>query len=116
MQIDLFLQKLNNSPEQVQFSDTMATVEANYDFSPCSFYNGDLHNAANQNSGSCKLFAFAQLHALTTEQTLACFGHFYRDDVLPHPEGQDHQNIRNFIRYGWDGITFSENPLKPRHN
>ena len=56
-----------------------------------------------ENSGSCKIFAFAQLHHLDEASTLACFGAYYRDDVLKHPQGSDHQNIRQFINTGWQG-------------
>ena len=68
-------------------------------------------NETGQNSGSCKLFAFAQMQGLSEQQTLACFGDFYWQDVLPDPEGRDHQNIRNFIKTGWAGIEFSKMPL-----
>ena len=33
-------------------------------------------------------------------------GDYYRVDVLQHPDATDHQNIRQFIQYGWAGITF----------
>jgi hypothetical protein len=89
----------------------MATIEAAYEFTATSFRNGELYNAAGQNSGSCKLFAFAQLQQLSEAQTLACFGNYYRQDVLANPDGVDHQNIRNFIRSGWAGIKFDAQPL-----
>jgi len=111
MQIDLFLAKLKNTPADIMFADTMATVEANYEFTPTQFDNGNTHNAAEQNQGSCKLFAFAQLQQLSEADTLACFGQFYRDDVLPNPTGSDHQNIRNFMVHGWTGINFSGTAL-----
>ena len=40
------------------------------------------------------------------ETTLKCFGRFYQD-VLNTPEGNDHGNIRNFMKSGWAGIKFS---------
>lgn len=89
----------------------MAVIEANYDFTPTTFKNGKTVNEAGQNSGSCKLFAFAQLQNLSVDQTLACFGQYYRNDVLKNPEGTDHQNIRNFISYGWEGISFEGTAL-----
>lgn len=116
MTINDFLQKLNDSPETIEFSDTMAVVEANYDFSETAFQNGDLHNDAGENSGSCKLFAFAQLQNLSVAQTLACFGGYYRDDVLVHPEGSEHQNIRHFMQYGWSGMEFSGTALKEKNS
>jgi len=111
MQIDTFLDRLNNAPEHITFSDTIATVDTNYDFTPTAFHNGDLLNAAGQNSGSCKLLSFAKLHNLSVEQTLQCFGDYYRIDVLQHPDATDHQNIRNFIRNGWSGVKFESEAL-----
>lgn len=114
MNLDTFLQQLKNAPDSIVFSDTMAVIEANYEFTPAVFKNGELMNEQGQNSGSCKLFAFAQLQGFSPQQTLACFGTYYRDDVLQHPDGTDHQNIRNFMRTGWAGIKFSDTPLKPK--
>ena len=113
MTLNTFLQTLNTRPETIAFSDTMAVIDATYHFSPTSFKNGALLNNADQNNGSCKLFAFAKLQDLTEQQTLACFGHYYRDDVLQNPAGDDHQNIRNFMQTGWAGIAFDTTPLNP---
>lgn len=43
---------------------------------------------------------------MSKDETLALFGDFYRVDVLGNPNGEDHQNIRNFMQFGWDGIEF----------
>lgn len=115
MQITQFITQLSSNPESIHFQDTIALIEAHYDFTPTAFQNGELHNAAGQNSGSCKLFSFAQLHQLTTAQTLVCFGDYYRVDVLQHPEATDHQNIRNFMKFGWDGIRFEGKALTAKH-
>lgn len=114
MDLNTFLQTLRNTPDSIAFSDTMAVIETLYEFTPTAFKNGELMNEQGQNSGSCKLFAFAQLQGLSPQQTLACFGAYYRDDVLKHPEATDHQNIRNFIKYGWAGIKFNGSALKPK--
>lgn len=106
MKLDEFLLKLEQHPEQIEFSETMAVIEANYQFNPTRFSNGDLENEAGQNNGSCKIFAFGMMHYLSEEQTLACFGDYYRKDVLGNPEADDHQNIRNFINTGWEGIRY----------
>ena len=63
-------------------------------------------NEAGENNGSCKLFAFASAHKFSEQQTLNCFAQYYRDDVLNDPKGDSHQNIRNFMKFGWDGIKF----------
>jgi hypothetical protein len=106
MSISTFLEKLKQTPEAITFPETIAVIEANYDFTPTAFENGPQHNAAGENSGSCKLFAFAEIQNLTQAETLSCFGAYYYEDVLKNPNGTDHQNIRNFIKTGWDGIAF----------
>jgi hypothetical protein len=114
MTLESFLQKLNDSPENIEFKDAMSIIDSLYIFTQTSFKNGDLVNEAGQNSGSCKIFSFARLHNLSSEQTLGCFGSYYRDDVLKHPENRDHQNIRNFMKTGWSGIEFDSEPLKAK--
>ena len=106
MSIDTLLQQLQTDPQAIAFSDTMAVIDAAYNFSETAFNNGDTHNDAGQNNGSCKLFAFAHLHNLSQSSTLALFGDYYRQDVLLHPKATDHGNIRNFIQNGWPGIKF----------
>jgi hypothetical protein len=114
MKLDTLLKQLNDAPESVAFNDTIAVIDALYDFTPTPFKNGTLLNEAGKNNGSCKLFSFARLQGLSQQQTLNCFGAYYRDDVLKHPEGTDHQNIRNFIETGWAGIEFSGTALMPK--
>ncbi|MCW8996426.1 MAG: HopJ type III effector protein [Psychromonas sp.] len=107
MLVSTFLDKLSAMPQSVEFTETMAVIDANYQFTATQFVNGEQVNAAGENSGSCKLFSFAQLHHLDKAKTLACFGSYYRDDVLKHPQASDHQNIRQFMINGWPGIKFS---------
>ena len=114
MELSAFLRRLDESPATVAFNDTIAVIDALYDFTPTAFRNGELKNAAGQNNGSCKVFTFAGLHRLSVEQTLHCFGDYYRKDVLGNPGGTDHQNIRNFMKTGWAGIAFEGNALSPR--
>lgn len=111
MNIDEFILKLSQHPERIEFSDTLDIIDEFYDFIPAEFTNNGIVNEENENNGSCKIFAFGLIHGLSKQQTLACFGRYYRDDVLAHPEGDDHQNIRNFIKAGWDGIHFSSAAL-----
>lgn len=112
MNLESFLEKLKQTPESITFAETIAVIEANYDFTPTAFENGLQHNAAGENSGSCKLFSFAELKNLSEAATLACFGAYYYDDVLKNSNGTDHQNIRNFIKTGWDGIAFYGSALE----
>lgn len=114
MPLTAFLQKLQQTPDSIEFADTIAAIESAYVYTPAAFRNGELHNAAGQNAGSCKIFAFAKLQGLTPAQTLACFGRYYREDVLQYPDASDHQNIRNFMRTGWAGIAFESEALQLR--
>jgi hypothetical protein len=115
MSLSEFLAQLASNPFSITFAQTQSVIEAHYTFSPTEFRNGDTVNAQGQNNGSCKLFAFAQLQGLSVEATLACFGDYYRKDVLEHPEATDHANIRNFMRYGWEGIEFKAPALQALH-
>ncbi|MEJ2116053.1 MAG: HopJ type III effector protein [Gammaproteobacteria bacterium] len=111
MQLKIFLDNLQTSPESIEFQDTMAVIESIYKYSPTKFKNGNLVNQAWENEGSCKIFAFAKLNELSEENTLACFGSFYRIDVLQNPNGENHQNIRNFMSSGWAGVEFDNQAL-----
>ncbi|AOW08519.1 HopJ type III effector protein [Flavobacterium gilvum] len=111
MTMNTFLEKLKQNPTTITFAETIATIEENYNFTPTAFKNGEQKNEAGQNSGSCKLFAFAQLQNLSQEETLACFGAIYFDEVLGDPDGTNHQNIRNFMKTGWNGIQFEGEAL-----
>jgi hypothetical protein len=112
------LETLRDHPEGVQFDDIMQVINENYLYTPTRFTNGNgesmVINKAGNNEGSCKIFAFALLQHLSKQQTLHCFGDFYRKDVLEHPGGTDHANIRHFMQSGWAGIKFDTPALQVR--
>ena len=112
MRTEEFINKLKTTPKNLEFSETIAVIEANYDFTPTAFKNGELQNNDGENSGSCKLFAFAKLQGFTKDETLACFGKFYFENVLNDPNGTGHQNIRNFMKTGFSGLVFDGIALK----
>ena len=111
MTLKIFKQKLAKEPRKIVFSETMDVIDAYYAFTPTKFTNGSLKNKAGENSGSCKLFFFAIDQKLSKEETLACFGQFYFEDVLKNLEGNGHQNIRNFMKTGFEGLVFKGTPL-----
>ncbi|WP_395058936.1 HopJ type III effector protein [Flavobacterium sp.] len=111
MGIKDFIEKLNNSAENITFEETITVIEQNYIFTPTAFQNGSQYNNIGENSGSCKLFAFGLLQKLSEIQMLTCFGSYYFEEVLGNPEGTNHQNIRNFIKTGWNEIRFEGVPL-----
>ena len=90
---------------QAKFADVIAFIEARYTHTPTAFQNGQQHNAATENQGSAKVFSFAQIEDLNQADTLALFAEHYAA-VLATPDGTDHQNIRQFMQHGWDGVKF----------
>lgn len=114
MRIEDFISKIRSNPESISFTDTIEVIDSNYNFTPVRFTNGTAVNEAGTNSGSCKLFSFANLQQLSKEETLACFGDYYRVDVLQHPEATNHANIRNFMITGWEGISFDADALQQK--
>ena len=109
MTVSELLHKLKQA-ESLSFSVVIATIDANYSFIPTAFKNGETFNEANTNNGSCKVFSFAKKHQLSIQETLNLFGEHYQK-VIDTPNDTDHQNIRNFIQFGWDGIVFEKEAL-----
>jgi hypothetical protein len=95
----------NLKASTVKFVDVIATIDALYEYTPTAFKNGAAFNDLSQNQGSAKVFSFAQLNNLPKQDTLLLFVEHYQA-VLANPEGNDHQNIRQFIENGWEGIQF----------
>ena len=114
MELELFLNRLETQPKTVEFPDVIELINGLYTYIPTAFRNNELHSEAGQNTGSCKIFAFARLHELTQEQTLSLFGAYYRADVLKTPTGDSHPNIRQFMKTGWDEIEFFGVPLRAK--
>lgn len=112
MNLSQFLSQLNNLSGQVEFSDSIALIDSRYQFTPTAFRNGNLENSAQQNHGSCKILSFGQIQQLDEQQTLRCFGDTYQG-VVDSPEGDDHQNIRQFMLQGWNGVVFEGHALTP---
>jgi len=100
---------------EADFEDVIAYVNDHYDYTPTRFTNGlgtdPVVNEAGTNEGACRLFALAKIKGLSAADTVQLFGRFYREDVLKHPQGTDHANIRRFMTDGWAGIAFDGSAL-----
>lgn len=95
---------------EAKFADVIAHIDAHYTHTPTAFKNGQQNNAATENQGSAKVFSFAKLNDLDPTQTLTLFAEHYAS-VLATPEATDHQNIRQFMQNGWNGIQFEGTAL-----
>ncbi|WP_017260279.1 HopJ type III effector protein [Pedobacter arcticus] len=98
---------------KLPFTAVIETIDSLYNHTPTAFKNGDTYNEANQNQGSAKVFSFATLNCLSKEETLLLFAEHYQS-VLNSPEANDHQNIRQFMQNGWDGIQFEGEALSAK--
>lgn len=108
---DTFLSRLGTP--QHRFADTLAFIDAHYDYRPSGFANGSVHNVSTENQGSCKVLAMAQDLALNDEQALHCFAEHY-ESVLADPDGSAHANIRALMQTGLAGVRFETFPLTRR--
>ena len=97
----------------ISFSEVIAHIEKDYQHQPTAFKNGNVYNESTQNQGSAKVFAFAKINNLELDDTLNLFAEHYQA-VLATPNGTDHQNIRQFMIHGWEGIVFEGDALIER--
>lgn len=115
MNLEELLDVINTQPNDIQFDDVINTIKNEYTYTPAKFTNGVgvdmVINESATNEGSCKILAFSTLNNLSKEQALACFGKYYREDVLQHPKGDDHANIRTLMKYSLDDIFFYDTVL-----
>ncbi len=99
--------------EKLPFKEVIAYIDENFEYTASSFKNGVLTNSENENQGSAKIFYFAKLNNLSVEDTLKLFAEHYQA-VLEDKDGLSHQNIRNFMENGWEGIVFENSVLKKK--
>ena len=111
--ITIFLNRLRTTPEDIQFADVIALIDAHYDYTPTAFVNGTATNQTSENQGSAKVFSFARLHELNETDTLLCFAEYFRA-VDTNPTGDDHQNIRQFMASGWQGLQLPNTCLSAK--
>ncbi|KAL7476766.1 hypothetical protein ACHAW6_002603 [Cyclotella cf. meneghiniana] len=102
----VFNANLEMSGDSLMFEEFIALCDEQYEYGLIEFKNGDVINKPGENDGSAKVLSYAALAGFDKVMTLKLWGQYYRD-VLATPDGNDHQNIRNFLKYGWDGVDFS---------
>lgn len=102
---EVFNANVEMSGDDLKFEEVMELIDANYEDGLIEFKNGDIVNAPGENVGSAKLLSYAALSGMDKETTLKLWGQYYRE-VLDDPDGDSHQNIRNFMKYGWEGVPF----------
>mmetsp|Transcript_2712 Transcript_2712/g.2989 ORF Transcript_2712/g.2989 Transcript_2712/m.2989 type:complete len:218 (+) Transcript_2712:2-655(+) len=102
---ELFNANLEMGGDDITFEEVTELLDEHYESALCEFQNGGLTNKPGENQGSANVLSYAALSNLDDESTLKLWGQYYRD-VKNTPSGTDHQNIRNFIKSGWNGVKF----------
>jgi hypothetical protein len=87
----------------------VAAIRTLYSFSQTAFRMGDHYNDRGKNEASLLIFSFAKKHRLSKDQVLALFAEA-AEEVAASPEGEDHPNIRFFLKCGLDGFWVQHNP------
>ena len=59
MDLQEYIFKLKNLPENVSFEDTVFIIDIYYIFKPTEFKNAEILNNIDENNGSCKIFVLA---------------------------------------------------------
>ncbi len=108
MLLDDFLSAIRQPGHR--FIDTLAFIDAHYQYTPSAFDNGELHNPAGSNQGSCKILGLALLEKLSSQDALLAFGEHYTY-VLATPDETEHANIRQLLQHGLAGVHFTQLPL-----
>ena len=96
----------NLTCDSLRSSQFIEMVEGCYETGLIEWSNGSQKNPPGTNEGSAHVLSLAALADLPKEKALLLWAEHYRD-VLATPDGDDHQNIRQFMEKGWDGVDFS---------
>mmetsp|Transcript_38850 Transcript_38850/g.90353 ORF Transcript_38850/g.90353 Transcript_38850/m.90353 type:complete len:202 (+) Transcript_38850:347-952(+) len=104
-QAELFNANFEMSSDELMFEEFIEMVDECYEYGLIEFKNGDIVNEPGENDGSAKVLSYAALANFDNETTLKLWGQYYRE-VLADPDGGSHPNIRNFMKYGWEGVPF----------
>lgn len=112
---EVFNANLEMSGDDVRFANVIELIDKYYETGLIEFKNGDIVNAPGENEGSAKVLSYAALSNLDQATTLKLWGEYYRE-VKASPEGDSHQNIRNFMKYGWEGVPFENGIALTRKN
>lgn len=112
---EVFNANAEMSADELTFEEVMEMIDEHYEDGLIEFKNGDMVNASGENMGSAKILSYAALAGMDKDTTLKLWGQYYRE-VLADPDGDSHQNIRNFMKYGWEGVPFENGIALTRKN
>jgi hypothetical protein len=112
---EVFNANVEMNADELMFEEVIEHIDKYYETQLLEFKNGDILNKQGENEGSAKILSYAALSNLDQATTLKLWGQYYRE-VLADPKGTSHQNIRNFMNYGWKGVPFENGIALTRKN
>lgn len=104
---EVFNANMEMDADSITFEEVMEMINANFETGLIEFKNGDIVNKQGENAGSAAVLSYGALAGFDKETTLKLWGQYYRE-VLDDPDGDSHQNIRNFMKFGWDGTYLAD--------
>jgi len=112
---EVFNANVEMSGDDLSFEEVIEMIDTHYESGLIEFKNGDIVNAPGENEGSAKVLSYAALSGMDKDTTLKLWGQYYRE-VKANPDGSDHANIRNFMKYGWEGVPFENGVALTKKN
>jgi len=112
---EVFNANVEMDADSLKFEEVMELIDTHFESGLIEFKNGNIVNKPGENEGSAKLLSYAALSEFDKDNTLKLWGQYYRE-VLADPDGDSHQNIRNFMKSGWDGVPFENGIALTRKN
>jgi len=112
---EVFNANVEMDADSLKFEEVMELIDTHFESGLIEFKNGNIVNKPGENEGSAKLLSYAALSEFDKDTTLKLWGQYYRE-VLADPDGDSHQNIRNFMKSGWDGVPFENGIALTRKN
>jgi hypothetical protein len=104
---EVFNANVEMNADDLKFDDVISLIDRHYEVGLIEFKNGDIVNKPGENEGSGKILSYAALSNLDKDTTLKLWGQHYKE-VLSDPGGDSHPNIRNFMKYGWEGTSLHD--------
>jgi HopJ type III effector protein len=112
---DIFNSNVEMDSSSLMIEAVLELINEHYETQLLEYTVGDVLNKQGENEKSGQILSYAALSNLNKDTTLKLFGQHYRS-VLATPDGTDHANIRNFMKYGWDGVPFENGIALTRKN
>mmetsp|Transcript_25270 Transcript_25270/g.38316 ORF Transcript_25270/g.38316 Transcript_25270/m.38316 type:complete len:227 (+) Transcript_25270:56-736(+) len=112
---EVFNANVEMDASDLKFEEVIEVIDTHFEYGLIEFKNGDIVNKQGENDGSAKVLSYAALSNMDKDTTLKLWGQYYRE-VVADPDGDSHQNIRNFMKYGWEGVPFENGIALTRKN